>query len=76
MKRNMLTILCTFLALINFGLIFAKDSKESETFKISSPLGIIRGSYLTTRLGKRIYAFRGIRYGQAPVGQLRFQVRI
>ncbi|GLH00363.1 Venom carboxylesterase-6 [Gryllus bimaculatus] len=35
--------------------------------------GTLRGSLLQSRLGRLIYAFRGIRYVQAPVGPLRFQ---
>ncbi|XP_017055884.1 esterase E4 [Drosophila ficusphila] len=35
-------------------------------------LGKIQGSTMQSFQGKTIYAFRGIRYAQAPVGQLRF----
>lgn len=42
--------------------------------KISTPLGAIEGAILTTRLNKTIYAFRGIRYAQPPIGHLRFKV--
>ena len=42
---------------------------------VTTPLGEIQGSFLTTRLGKTINAFRGIRYADAPIGALRFQVR-
>lgn len=39
-----------------------------------TPLGKMIGSTLESRLGKTIYSYRGIRYAQAPVGQLRFKV--
>ncbi|RZB40290.1 COesterase and/or Abhydrolase 3 domain containing protein, partial [Asbolus verrucosus] len=34
--------------------------------QVTTPLGTIEGTTLTTRLGKTIYSFRGIRYAQAP----------
>ena len=43
---------------------------------VETSLGKIKGSYMSTRLGKRIYAFRGIRYGKPPVGYKRFKVSI
>ncbi|KAK5641594.1 hypothetical protein RI129_010141 [Pyrocoelia pectoralis] len=41
--------------------------------KVTTPLGDIEGSFMQSLLGKSIYAFRGIRYAKAPVGELRFQ---
>ncbi|KXJ73122.1 hypothetical protein RP20_CCG016470 [Aedes albopictus] len=40
---------------------------------VHTGLGNIRGTILESRLGRKFYAFRGIRYANAPVGQLRFQ---
>ncbi|KAF5306937.1 hypothetical protein FQA39_LY00167 [Lamprigera yunnana] len=40
---------------------------------LATPLGNLKGSIMKTGLGKTIYAFRGIRYAEAPVGKLRFQ---
>nr|AQY62728.1 carboxylesterase [Cnaphalocrocis medinalis] len=40
---------------------------------VTISLGKIRGSLMKTRLGKTIYSFRGIRYGEPPVGQQRFK---
>ncbi|XP_050490850.1 esterase E4-like [Bombus huntii] len=39
-----------------------------------APIGKIRGSVLTSRLGKEIYSFRGVRYAEPPTGERRFQV--
>lgn len=39
-----------------------------------APIGKIRGSILTSRLGKEIYSFRGVRYAEPPTGERRFQV--
>ncbi|KAJ3646359.1 hypothetical protein Zmor_023949 [Zophobas morio] len=45
----------------------------AQNVQVSTPLGKILGTTLTTRLGKTIYAFRGIRYGKPPVNELRFK---
>ena len=72
MGRISLTILCSFAAFINFD---TSHAEESAILELSSPLGKVKGSFLETRLGKKIYSFRGIRYAEPPVGQKRFQVR-
>ncbi|XP_053601613.1 juvenile hormone esterase [Plodia interpunctella] len=38
-----------------------------------TPSGSIRGSWLETRRGRAVQAYRGIRYAEPPVGELRFQ---
>lgn len=38
------------------------------------PIGKIRGSASTSRLGKKIYSFRGVRYAEPPTERRRFQV--
>lgn len=43
---------------------------------VSTGLGRIQGSIMTSRTGRPFYAFRGIRYGKAPVGELRFKAPI
>jgi hypothetical protein len=37
--------------------------------------GVLRGSVIQSRLGRPIYSFRGVRFAQPPVGNLRFKVR-
>jgi hypothetical protein len=37
--------------------------------------GTLRGSVIQSRLGRSIYSFRGVRFAQPPVGDLRFKVR-
>ena len=56
------------------GLAIAQQSTEEQPL-VSAPIGKIRGSIFTSRLGRKIYSFRGVRYGEPPIGQQRFQVR-
>lgn len=43
---------------------------------VSTALGKIQGSVMTSRLNRPFYAFRGVRYGKPPVGKLRFQAPV
>jgi len=60
-----------FVVLLSVVLAFASDDPE-----VIAPTGRIRGSILTSRLGKKIYSFRGVRYAEPPTGQRRFQVKL
>nr|CAD7594782.1 unnamed protein product [Timema genevievae] len=40
---------------------------------VTTAAGKLRGSVLESRLGKTIYSFRGVRFAQPPVGNLRFK---
>ena len=40
---------------------------------VSTNLGRIKGTRLESRLGQHFHAFRGIRYAEPPIGDLRFQ---
>ncbi|EFN65474.1 Esterase FE4 [Camponotus floridanus] len=60
-----------FVALLSVVLAFASGDPE-----VTAPTGRIRGSILTSRLGKKIYSFRGVRYAEPPTGERRFQVAI
>lgn len=55
----------------------AREFKNDEQPKVIIPtLGKVVGSKMTTVSGKQFQAFRGIPYGEPPVGYLRFKVRI
>ncbi|XP_059056062.1 carboxylic ester hydrolase-like [Achroia grisella] len=40
---------------------------------VTNPSGSFRGSWMETRRGRRFEAYRGIRYAEPPIGNLRFQ---
>lgn len=71
MKRN--TNVSIFFYVILFLFAFCV-SGEDEFFTVNTDKGSIRGRYLKSRLGRSFLAFRGIRYAEAPVDELRFQV--
>lgn len=52
----------------------AEDDVVNDPLLVQAPLGKLKGSFLETRLGKKIFTYRGVRYAEAPVGQQRFQV--
>lgn len=60
-----------------FILVFAQytllKSEELDPV-VDTPLGKIRGNVMVSRKGEPYLAFRGIRYAQPPVDDLRFQV--
>lgn len=49
------------------------SSEEQQQLLVNAPIGPVRGSIINSRLGRRIYSFRGIRYAEPPTGQQRFQ---
>ncbi|XP_013102237.2 juvenile hormone esterase [Stomoxys calcitrans] len=49
------------------------SDKELSDLVITTALGKIRGTLLTSQRGRNFYAFRGIRYAKPPVGELRFK---
>ncbi|XP_053684403.1 juvenile hormone esterase-like [Sabethes cyaneus] len=52
--------------------VIAGDLSPAEPI-VHTGLGAIKGSVLQSRLGVNFYAFRGIRYAQPPLGDLRFR---
>lgn len=44
-----------------------------NTINVNTSLGAIQGIQMETRLGAKFWSFRGIRYAEPPVGELRFQ---
>ncbi|KAJ3625229.1 hypothetical protein MTP99_018790 [Tenebrio molitor] len=54
-------------------LVVLKCVSSAQNVHVKTPSGEIEGSTLTSRLGKTIYSFRGIRYAKAPINELRFK---
>ncbi|CAH1107848.1 unnamed protein product [Psylliodes chrysocephalus] len=59
--------------LLFFGAFVCVQSSHNREPLVSTPFGDIRGTFLTSRLGKQIYSFRGIRYAKPPINELRFK---
>nr|ABN05619.1 female neotenic-specific protein 1 [Cryptotermes secundus] len=65
-----------------FCLLVALSPKSSASQPHdTSPLvttvhGVLRGSVIQSRLGRPIYSFRGVRFAQPPVGNLRFKAPV
>lgn len=62
--------------LLGFSTIHLNSGADEENIIVITPLGKIMGSTLESRLGRTIFSYRGIRYAKAPVGELRFKVRL
>lgn len=56
------------------GMSAAQNDSDAESLEILTPNGKVRGSFMESRLGKKIYSFRGLRYAEPPTGQQRFKV--
>lgn len=63
---------------VGFGLLVSLSflgSSFAQGLIVDIPtLGRIRGSQMLSSSGRNFLAFRGIRYAQPPVGNLRFRV--
>ncbi|KAI9580364.1 hypothetical protein GQX74_010774 [Glossina fuscipes] len=53
--------------------LWAGLCRSQATIEVNTDLGKIKGLEMTSRLGEKFWSFRGIRYAQAPIGDLRFQ---
>ncbi|KAL3273420.1 hypothetical protein HHI36_014864 [Cryptolaemus montrouzieri] len=76
-KLSFLMMIRHIVILIFFGICYcsqsSEDQKDASAPIVSTPLGKYQGSILTSSLGKTIYSFRGIRYAEPPVKDLRFK---
>ncbi|XP_062562253.1 juvenile hormone esterase-like [Armigeres subalbatus] len=69
---TMMRLAALFVLIVHFGATFTFARPDQPPI-VQTGLGSIRGTILESRLGRKFYAFRGIRYANAPVGKLRFQ---
>nr|XP_023027102.1 esterase FE4-like [Leptinotarsa decemlineata] len=58
---------------LNIGTILLVQYAAADFFILETPLGKIQGSVLKSRLGRDIFSFRGVRYAEAPIHDLRFK---
>lgn len=70
MQARQLNYLVVFIVCI--GLESASDVKPSVTVA----QGKLAGSWMKTRGGRTVAAFRGVPYAAPPIGELRFKVAI
>ena len=56
--------------------VVGENVNRTAGIELTAPIGKIRGSFITSRLGRQIYSFRGLRYAEAPVGERRFKVSV
>ncbi|XP_065371728.1 juvenile hormone esterase-like [Calliphora vicina] len=47
--------------------------EKDPIINVETSLGQVMGTQMDSRLGNKFWAFRGVRYGQPPVGEMRFQ---
>ncbi|XP_049816939.1 esterase E4-like [Aethina tumida] len=72
---NTVLILSIFTALVLcYG--HRKSHNHADNLIVEAPMGKFHGAVLKSRLGKDIFSFRGIRYAQPPVGDLRFKAPV
>ncbi|XP_014218176.1 esterase E4-like [Copidosoma floridanum] len=55
------------------ALVCISNAANNDNPVVHTSLGSIRGSLMSTRLNKTIFAFRGVRYGKSTEGQRRFK---
>ncbi|XP_055914839.1 uncharacterized protein LOC129948049 [Eupeodes corollae] len=62
-----------FLVSLGFLTITAISAQRKSDPVVLTELGKVRGSIIKTERGQDVYAFRGIRYAEAPIGEKRFR---
>ncbi|XP_034950414.1 esterase FE4-like [Chelonus insularis] len=74
--RTFVILICGLLLSCGIDSINATHHNETVEVNVSCDLGRVRGSEMTSRLGRKIYAFRGVRYAEPPVDDLRFKTPV
>lgn len=72
-KRVFCVFSVLFATIITLAIYFLLKTNEWPLVTISNG-NKLRGCILKTRLNNNFYAFRAVRYGEPPIGELRFKV--
>lgn len=74
MRINKFFVVAILICIHGESISLSVFSNENDFPVVTTKLGKIRGRFLESRLGNTFLAFRGIRYANAPINELRFQV--
>ncbi|XP_015127076.1 esterase E4 [Diachasma alloeum] len=61
------------LCFVSVSVAYASRGDTDEIVEVELSLGKIKGSIINSRLKKKIYSFRGVRFAEPPTGELRFK---
>ncbi|PNF24245.1 Esterase FE4 [Cryptotermes secundus] len=67
-------VLWVLVALVALSLKSSASQPHDTSPLVTTVHGVLRGSVIQSRLGRPIYSFRGVRFAQPPVGNLRFKL--
>ncbi|XP_047107794.1 esterase E4-like [Schistocerca piceifrons] len=66
-------LLLPLMLLPGFAVATPASDVQQDDLVVETRLGKLRGSVITSRKGRPIYSFRGVRFAKPPIGNLRFQ---
>lgn len=59
---------------LSFALFCFAACTEDDAPIVETKEGLLRGKFMSTNNGRKLYAFTSIPYARPPLGELRFQV--
>ncbi|XP_069695016.1 esterase FE4-like [Periplaneta americana] len=72
-RTEMMTSTVSALLLATCFAAVSSQGQSGDPLVVSTAQGYLRGSVLTSRKGRTIYSYRGVRFANPPVGELRFK---
>jgi hypothetical protein len=69
-------MLCKLFLIVSATTLALQAASPHNAPTVHVQQGTLRGTYLTSRFGRKFAAFQGIPYAQPPIGDLRFKVRV
>ncbi|KAJ4445588.1 hypothetical protein ANN_12269 [Periplaneta americana] len=73
-RTEMMTSTVSALLLATCFAAVSSQGQSGDPLVVSTAQGYLRGSVLTSRKGRTIYSYRGVRFANPPVGELRFKL--